>query len=248
MKKRVEESASEEELIESVKVNEKETEKEVYTEERERIINEWVPKTELGREVIAGKFSNVDEILSSGRKVLESEIFDYVLNLKSDFLMIGQSKGKFGGGKRRGWKQTQKKTLDGNIVTFAVLTVVGDENGHIGLGIGKAKETLPAKDKSIKKAKLNLQRVIRGCGSFDCSCSNPHSIPMKVEGKCSSVRIVLMPAPEGTGLVVSDELKKILRLAGIRDIYSRTFGQKRSTLNLARACVDALNKLNKVTL
>lgn len=235
-----------EDLIESVQVAEKEVEKEVFSEGRDKIINEWIPKTELGREVIAGKFKNVDEIFESGRKVLESEVFDYFLDLKTDLLMIGQSKGKFGGGKRRGWRQTQKKTLDGNILTFSVLTVCGDENGHVGLGLGKAKETLPGKEKSIKKAKLNLQKVIRGCGSFDCSCSNPHSIPMKVEGKCSSVRIVLMPAPEGTGLVVSDEIKKILRLAGIKDIYSKTFGQKRTTINLASACIDALNKLNKI--
>jgi small subunit ribosomal protein S5 len=236
----------EEVLLESVKVSDVEPEKDRQTEERENIIRQWVPKTQLGREVLSGKFKNVDEIFESGKKVLESEIYDYLINLNSDMLMIGQSKGKFGGGKRRGWKQTQKKTMEGNVTTFSVLAVVGNENGYMGLGTGRAKETLPAREKAVRKAKLNLQKVIRGCGSFDCSCSNPHSIPVKVEGKCSSVRIKLMPAPEGTGLVVSDELKKILKLAGIKDIYSKTFGQKRTTLNLTKACIDALNKLNNI--
>jgi len=243
--KEKQENVTEEVLIESVKVAEEpETTKE--ESERDKILNSWVPKTELGKEVLSGKIKNIDDILKSGKKVLESEIFDYMLNLKSDLLMIGQSKGKFGGGKRRNWKQTQKKTIDGNIIKFSVMAVSGDENGYIGIGIGKAKETLPSKEKAIRKAKLNLQKITRGCGSFDCSCSNPHSIPAKVIGKCSSCRIILMPAPEGTGLVASDELKKILRLAGIKDIYSKTFGQKRSTINLARACLDALNKLNKI--
>lgn len=236
----------EEVLLESVKVA-AETEKEdKVQDEKEKIISQWIPKTELGREVIAGKIKSVDEIFSSGRKVLESEIFDYLLDLKSDLLMIGQSKGKFGGGKRRNWKQTQKKTMEGNVVSFSVMAIVGNQDGYIGIGTGRAKETLPAKEKAIRKAKLNLQKVIRGCGSFDCSCSNLHSISSKVQGKCSSVKILLMPAPEGTGLVASDELKKILKLAGIKDIYSKTFGQKRSTLNLAKACMDALQKLGGI--
>ena len=54
-----------------------------------------------------------------------------------------------------------------------------------------------------------------------------------------------MPAPQGTGLVVADELKKVLKLAGIRDIYSKTFGKKRTTFNIVKACIDALKKTSK---
>jgi len=236
----------EEVLLDSVKVEEREEEQTLEEREKEERLARWVPKTELGKEVLAGKIKTIDEILESGRKVLESEIFDYLLDLKSDMLMIGQSKGKFGGGKRRGWKQTQKKTIDANVTTFSVMAVVGNKEGYVGIGVGKAKETLPAKEKSLRKAKLNLIKVMRGCGSFDCSCKNLHSIPMKTEGKCSGVRVILMPAPEGTGLAVSDELKRILKLAGIKDVYSRTFGQKRSTINLAKAAIQALEKLNKI--
>ncbi|MDD5012747.1 MAG: 30S ribosomal protein S5 [Candidatus Nanoarchaeia archaeon] len=213
-------------------------------EEKERSILSWVPKTKLGKEVKERKIKNIDDILSSGRKILEEQIVDSLLNLKSDLLSIGQSKGKFGGGKRRAWKQTQRKTKQKNVPTFSTMAVVGDENGHIGVSMGSAKETLPARDKAIRKAKLNIIKIIRGCASFDCACSEPHSVPFKVEGKSGSVRVILIPAPQGTGLVVANELKKILKLAGIKDVYSKTFGYQRTTFNLVQACMDALKKTN----
>jgi small subunit ribosomal protein S5 len=213
---------------------------------REQIISEWEPKTQLGREVKNGKIKDIDEILDKKMKILESEITDSLLNLKSDLIAIGQSKGKFGGGKRRAWRQTQRKTQEGNIPSFSTLAVVGDENGHVGIGSGKAKETLPARDKSIRKAKLNIFRVRRECSSFDCSCSEPHTIPFIVEGKAGGIRIRMMPAAQGTGLVVANELKKVLRLAGIKDVYSKTFGNKRTSFNLVKACIDALKKTTEV--
>jgi len=212
---------------------------------REQIISEWEPKTQLGRDVKNGKIKDIDEILNGGKKILESEIVDSLLNLKSDLIAIGQSKGKFGGGKRRAWRQTQRKTQEGNIPSFSTLSVMGDENGHVGIGSGKAKETLPARDKSIRKAKINVFKVHRGCSSFDCSCSELHTIPFIVNGKSGGVRITLMPAPQGTGLVVANELKKVLKFAGIKDIYSKTFGKKRTTFNIVKACIDALKKTGK---
>ena len=98
----------------------------------------------------------------------------------------------------------------------------------------------------MRKAKLNLIKVNRGCGSFDCSCNEAHSIPFEVEGKTGSCKVKLIPAPQGTGLVIGDECKKILRLAGIKDVYSNTFGQTRTTLNLAKACVEALKKTTRM--
>lgn len=211
-------------------------------EDKEKLLS-WVPKTELGRKVKSGKIKNINEVFDSSLKIMESEIVDLLLNLKSDLLNIGQSKGKFGGGKRRPWRQTQKKTKKGNVVSFAVMAVVGDCDGHIGIGYGKSKETLPAREKGIRKAKLEIMEINRGCGSYDCSCHEPHSIPFIVEGKCSSVRVKLMPAPKGTGLVASDELKKILKLSGIKDVYSKTFGKTRTTINTVKACISALEKL-----
>src|SRR4030042_1783322 len=155
----------EKELIEETREQRMEREREVN---KERGILSWVPKTKLGKEVKEKKIKNIDEILSSKRKILEEQIVDSLLNLKSDLINIGQSKGKFGGGKRRAWKQTQRKTKEGNIPTFSTLAVVGDGNGHVGIGTGRAKETLPARDKAIRKAKLGIIKVRRGCSSFDC--------------------------------------------------------------------------------
>ena len=197
--------------------------------------------------VRAGKIKSIDEILNSGRKIMESEIVDILLpNLMTDVLFIGQAKGKFGGGKRRSFRQTQKKTKEGNILTFGVMAVVGDGKGHVGIGYGKAAETLPAKEKALRAAKINLIKVPRGCASFDCSCGEEHSIPTAVSGKCSSVKVKLIPAPQGTGLVIGDEMKKLFRVIGIKDIYSSRRGKVRTTFNFARACLDALGKLNEV--
>ena len=215
-------------------------------EKIEEVIESWDPKTKLGREVKDGKIKNIDEILERGRKILEGEITDSLINLKTDLISIGQSKGKFGGGKRRAWRQTQRKTKEGNVPKFSTLAVVGDEDGHVGVGSGKAKETLPARDKAIRKAKLNIMKINRACAGFDCACSELHTVPFEITGKSGSVRIKLIPAPQGTGLVVTDELKKILKMAGIKDVYSRTTGKKRTTFNLIKACIDALKKTNKV--
>jgi len=247
----------EENIVEIIAPEIKEIEKKSAEElEKERLrmvekkkieenLDKWVPKTKIGKLVKEKKIKNIDEILEK-YKILEPEIADSLLNLNSDLLAIGQAKGKFGGGKRRVWRQTQKKTAEGNVPTFACLAVVGDENGHVGIGLGKAKETLPARSKAARNAKLNIFKIRRGCGSFDCSCHEMHSIPFKVEGKCGSSEIILIPAPQGTGLAVGDECKKILRLAGIKDIYGKTFGQTRSTINLAKACISALKKTNEI--
>ena len=252
-----EEKETEENIIEILAPEIKEIEKKSAEElEKERLrmvekkkvdesLDRWVPKTKIGKLVKEKKIKDIDEILEK-YKILEPEIVDSLLNLKSDLLAIGQAKGKFGGGKRRVWRQTQKKTAEGNVIKFSCLAAVGDGNGHVGIGLGKASETLPAKEKAIREAKLNLIRIKRGCGSFDCSCEEKHSIPLKVKGKVSSSVIVLIPAAKGTGLVIDDECKKIMRLAGIRDIYSRTFGQTRSKINLAQACIHALEEINKI--
>ncbi|MEK6844328.1 MAG: 30S ribosomal protein S5 [Nanoarchaeota archaeon] len=214
--------------------------------ERETL-SSWTPKTELGKAVKDGKEKDIDKILENGKKILESEIVDTLLNLESELLLIGQAKGKFGGGKRRAWRQTQKKTMEGNVITFSTMVVVGDKRGHVGLGYGRAKETLPAREKAIRQAKLNIMKIHRGFENFlDSSKNDPHTVPFKVQGKEGSITVTLLPAPRGTGLVIADECKKILKLAGIRDIYSKTAGQTRTTFNLAKACINALEKTTKM--
>lgn len=248
-KEKVAEEKSQEEISEELleeeidkELKEKRDKEKREKQEREEKITAWTPKTKLGKEVKEGKIKNIDEILDSKRKIMEEQIVDKLLDLKSDLISIGHSRGKFGGGKRRAWRQTQRKTKEGNIPTFSTMAVVGDENGHVGVGMGEAKETLPARDKAVRKAKINIIKVKRTCSSFDCSCSELHSIPFQVTGKAGSVRVTLIPAPQGTGLVVGNELKKILKLAGIKDVYSKTFGKQRTSFNLVMAGLDALKK------
>lgn len=232
----------------------KQTEMEMKAREKEKdevrkesVIEKWVPKTEIGKQVKAGVIKDIDQILDSGKRILEPEIVDTLLNnLEYDLITIGQSKGKFGGGKRSIWKQTQKKTKEGNKPKFATVAVIGNRDGYIGLGYGKAKETVPAREKAIRNAKLNIIKVRRGCGSWACVCGEPHSIPLKVSGKCSSVEVKLLPAPKGTNLCVQKELRKILKLAGYKDIYSKTEGKTTTQLNLVKACMNALKTLNSV--
>ena len=206
-------------------------------------LENWVPKTALGKLVKKGKIKDLDEALK--HKILESEIVDILSpGLKTEILNIGQAKGKFGGGKRRAWRQTQKKTSEGNVPTFSCMCIIGNGDGYFGIGYGRSKETLPARAKAVRKAKLNIQKIKRGCGSFDCVCGESHTVPFIVKGKSGSCRVKLIPAPQGTGLVIGDECKKILKMAGITDIYSVSTGKIRTTINLAKACVDALEKTN----
>lgn len=207
----------------------------------------WKPKTELGKKVKAGDITNLDQILDRGLSILESEIVDMLLpDLQVDLMEVGQSKGKFGGGKKSIWRQTQKKTKEGNKPSFATVAVCGDSNGYIGIGFGKAKETVPAREKAIRRAKLNIIKVKRGCGSWACGCKGAHSIPYTVKGKCSSATFELMPAPKGTKLCMERECQKLLKLAGVKDVYGKTRGQTRTKLNVVYACFAALKQLTKV--
>ena len=210
-------------------------------------VSAWTPKTALGKKVKDGEIKDIDAILDESFCIMEAEIVDALLpGMEHELLMIGQSKGKFGGGQRRVFRQTQRKTPEGNCPSFGCIAVIGDKNGHVGVGHGKSKDTVPAREKAIRKARINIMKIRRGCGAWDCGCRTPHSIPFAITGKCGSVRIQLMPAPKGKGLVVEKEVAKILKLAGIKDVRSRIFGQSRTTINLIDACIDALNNLNRM--
>jgi small subunit ribosomal protein S5 len=204
---------------------------------------EWNPRTELGKKVKSKEITNIDLLLDMGMPIKEAEIAETLLPLETELLLIGQAKGKFGGGQRRVFRQTQKKTKEGNKPKFSTMAVAGDKNGHVGIGFGKAKETVPAREKAIRNAKLRIFKIRRGCGSWQCGCGKPHSIPFAVSGKCGSVKITLMPAPKGKGLIVEKEVKKILEFAGIKDVWSKTLGQTKNKINLIHATETALKKL-----
>ena len=207
----------------------------------------WKPRTSVGKKVKEGSIKGIDEVLDSNKKILEPEIVDLLLpNMATDLLMVGQSKGKFGGGQKRVFRQTQKKTQEGNKPKFATIAVIGNSDGYVGIGYGKSKETVPAREKSIRNAKINLIKIRRGCGDWRCGCGEPHTVPFTVEGKAGSVIVKLRPAPKGTGLKIENECGKMLKMAGIKDVWAKAYGQTSAKINLFYACFNALKRLMEV--
>jgi len=202
-------------------------------EEKQKELQEWVPKTILGKQVINGKIKSLEEILSGSTPILEPQIVDYLENMEEK--MIGVQK-------------TTRVVRAGRKFSFRVTVLVGNKNGIIGVGTAKDKEKWPAAKKAARNAKLNLVTVKRGCGSWECPCSALHSVPFRVEGKNASVRVTLFPAPKGIGLVAGDNIKPVMELAGIKDVWSKTRGATDTTLNFARAAIDALKNTSNVKL
>lgn len=192
-------------------------------------MDDWIPKTQLGKDVKAGVYKTIDEVLASGKRILEHEIVDYLLpNLKSEILEV---------------RATQRVTDSGRKISYRVLAVVGDERGHVGYGIGKSQELAIAREKAINNAKRNIISVKLGCGSWECRCNLEHSIPRKVSAKVSATYVELLPAPRGLGLVANDNLKIILSLAGVKDVWSSIRGAKSNILALVAATFKALKRL-----
>ena len=139
-------------------------------------MDEWEPKTKMGRQVKEGTITDIDEIFEKGLPIMELEIVDAL----------------------------------------------------------------------IPDLEEEVMKVRRGCGDWGCVCGREHTVPFKVTGKTSSVSVTLMPAPAGVGLVVGDVGKTILKLAGIHDVWSQTFGQTQTTVNFANAVFGALKELSNV--
>ncbi len=207
----------------------------------------WIPKTKLGHDVINGKYSSVEEVLAAGELILEPEIVDYLIpNLKQEIIYVGGSPGKGGGIKRTATRITTRMHKSGRRYSMSSLVAVGNEDGIIGMAKESGTDHRAAIEKAVKAAKLNVIRIKRGCGSWECGCKTNHSIPFKVESKHGSVTFVLLPAPKGVGVVADDEAKKILKLAGLKDVWAKTYGQTGTRINLANAVFKALQALNQV--
>ncbi len=193
-------------------------------------MSEWKPRTKLGYEVSSGKVTSLQNVLLSGRAILESEIIDILEpQLKDEIL------------ERR---RTQRVTAAGRKTTTRVVIIVGNMNHVVGLGVGKAKEYLDAIKKALKDAKMHLVYVPLGCGSWECGCGKEHSILFSVSGKEGSTQITLKPAPKGTGIVANKVTAKVLEFAGIKDCRSLSKGRTKNKLNTALATIDALKKLS----
>jgi small subunit ribosomal protein S5 len=189
---------------------------------------DWIPRTRLGKLVAEGKIKTIDEALASGLPLKEPEIVDILLpELEDDVLEISM---------------VQRMTDSGRRTKFRVTAVVGNRDGYVGIGVGKASQVAPAIQKAINDAKLNIFKVSRGCGSWECGCGGDHSIPFKVIGRCGSVRITLIPGPKGLGIVAGDIAKRVIELAGVKDVWSFTKGQTKTTVNFAKATYEALKQ------
>ncbi|MBM4240115.1 MAG: 30S ribosomal protein S5 [Euryarchaeota archaeon] len=195
-------------------------------------MDEWEPKTNLGHDVKEGNIEDIDEIFAKGLPIMELEIVDILVpDLEEEVMDVNL---------------VQRMHKSGRKVNFRVIVAVGNKNGYVGLGQGKAKEVGPAIRKAVDTAKFNLIKVRRGCGDWGCVCGKQHTVPFKVTGKSGSVRVTLIPAPGGVGLSIGDVGKTILRLAGIDDVWSQTMGQTQTTINFANAVFDALKQLSRV--
>jgi small subunit ribosomal protein S5 len=213
----------------------------------EREQRSWTPKTELGKAVFGGAIKSMDEIFAAGKKIKEPEIVDWLLpDLKTEIVLSGGSPGKGGGIRRTPTRRTARMHRSGRRFTVSAMVIVGNENGYMGIGKSEARENRVAIEKATQAAKLNVMPVRRGCGSWECGCGDEHSIPMNVKGKAGSAVVELKPAPRGIGLCCSLEMKKMMKLAGIHDIWTKTDGERRTRPNLVMATLKAFKNLNKM--
>ena len=125
------------------------------------------------------------------------------------------------------------KTVKGSRrMSFSAVIVVGDKEGSVGVGFGKANEVADAIRKGGEAARKAMRKVVMK-GS---------SIPHDVEGVCDGGRVILKPAPTGTGLIVGGGMRPVLEAAGIRDAVGKSLGSK-NRLNVVKATLNALSKL-----
>ncbi|GAA0645334.1 30S ribosomal protein S5 [Salarchaeum japonicum] len=186
----------------------------------------WQPKTRLGRLVQDGEIDTMSDALNTGLPLKEPEIVDTLLpGMDDEVLDINM---------------VQRMTDSGRRVKFRCSVVVGNRDGFVGYAEGRDDQVGGAIEKAIGIAKLNIIDVSRGCGSWECGCGRPHTVALKTTGKAGSVEVELRPAPRGLGLAGGETVRHVLDLAGIEDIWTRSSGKTRTTVNFAKATFNAL--------
>ena len=125
-----------------------------------------------------------------------------------------------------------KTVKGGRRMSFSAVIVVGDKEGKVGVGFGKANEVSDAIRKGGEAARKDMRKItLRG-----------NTIPHDVEGVCDGGRVLLKPAPEGTGLIVGGGMRPVLEAAGVTDAVGKSLGSK-NRLNVVKATMNALMKL-----
>jgi len=188
----------------------------------------WIPKTSIGKRVIAGEINSMEEILSKGLRIQEAGIVKKLLpDLKTEVIDVGI---------------IQKMTPNGQSTRFKALVAAGNENGWLGIGMGKSKQMRIAIEKANNAAYLNVSPVKLGCGSWECRCDKKHSVPFKVKGKGGSVTIEILPAPRGLGLVAGRKIRNLLRLAGLKDAWTTAKGSTPTMNSTSKAVLNCLRQ------
>merc|ERR1711861_46493 len=132
----------------------------------------------------------------------------------------------------------QKQTKAGQRTRFKAWVLIGDEAGHIGLGQKAHKEVQGAIKGATLDAKMNFTPIRKGY--WGNKIGQPHTIPMKLTGKCGSVRCRLIPAPRGSGIVGAPATKKMLQFAGVSDCFTCSRGHTKSRCNFLKAVFACL--------
>jgi len=191
----------------------------------------WEPKTRLGRKVAEGEISSMEQALESGLPLKEPEIVDQLLpGLDDEVLDINM---------------VQRMTDSGRRVKFRCVVAVGNRDGFVGYAEGRDDQVGGAIQKAIEVAKLNIIKVERGSGSWEDRSDQPHSLARRTKGKAGSVTVELIPAPLGLGLAASETVRNVLELAGIENAWTKSHGNTRTTLNLAKATYIALENASQ---
>ncbi|MFC1626614.1 30S ribosomal protein S5 [Patescibacteria group bacterium] len=133
--------------------------------------------------------------------------------------------------------RVSKKTKGGNKIGFSVLVVVGDRKGKVGVGLGNAPDVTSAVRKAITYAKKHLYQVpMKG-----------HTIPHEIFIKRGAARVMIKPAPPGTGVIAGGAVRAVVEACGIRDIVSKILGSKNKASNVY-ATMEALKKLRSTSI
>ena len=128
--------------------------------------------------------------------------------------------------------RVSKVVKGGRIFSFTALTVVGDGNGRVGFGYGKAREVPAAIQKAMEQARRNLTKVELNSGTLHHAVNGTHA----------GSNVFMKPASQGTGIIAGGAMRAVLEVAGVHNVLAKTYGST-NPMNVVRATVDALARM-----